>query len=163
MPADSAPAPLVDVQALPPKTGKPVRHVALPKAAAERAARDQLAEANALRTHGAYVEAAARYAEAAATAPDSLTAHAAHVARGDLALAILERPADAIFAYRAALRAHANGPLAPEAWYGLSRAYRATGDDLREREALETLYKLAPATTAGRAARARLEAFEHRP
>jgi tetratricopeptide (TPR) repeat protein len=163
MPANSAPEAPVEVLAQPPKSGKPVRHTALPKAAAERAARDQLAEANALRTRGAYVEAAARYAEAAATAPDGLTAHAAHVARGDLALSILERPADAIFAYRAALRAHANGPLAPEAWYGLSRAYRATSDDMREREALETLRKLAPDTTAGRAARARLQAFEHRP
>jgi tetratricopeptide (TPR) repeat protein len=159
----SAPAhePLIEPMA--PKTSRPARHIELPKPAAERAARDQLAEANALRTRGAYAEAAERYAEAAATAPDSLTAHTAHVARGDLALTILKRPADAVGAYRAALRAHAHGPLAPEAWYGLSRAYRAAGDAPNEREALEALCKLAPGTSAGRAGCTRLEALESPP
>lgn len=154
-PADEAPIaePVASPAATVPSPAAPASPT--PEIAPARAA-DLLLEGNRLRSQRRWDDAIRAYQSASRNHPRSTTAHVANVAAAELELEQRGRPAVAARLYRRALRARPRGPVAAEARVGIARAYRASGDETREREALRAVARHHGGSPAGTWARARL-------
>ncbi|HJL39799.1 MAG TPA: tetratricopeptide repeat protein [Myxococcales bacterium LLY-WYZ-16_1] len=125
------------------------------RAASRAAPVDLLAEANRRRRLGEWKRAASVYIQAARRASSPAIRQTAWVAVGDLRLESMNRPGDAVFAFRAAL--DVEGPLEAEALWGLGLALWRSGRPEEARRVWTRLVQTHPERAEARRARARLE------
>jgi tetratricopeptide (TPR) repeat protein len=139
-----------------PSAPRAPRAEAAVRPAQRAAARDAIAEANRLRGARRFSEAAVAYGRAAELVPGSEDAYVATVARAELLLERLGRPAEARSLYQAALAARPRGALLDEALVGMAESARLLGDGAGERGALMRLLRERPASPLRPRAEARL-------
>jgi ferric-dicitrate binding protein FerR (iron transport regulator) len=132
-----------------------------PPRAAETAARqpvrDLLGRARALRTQGAFREAADAYRAAYASDPHGAEGRTALVALGGLLLSELNDPAGALAAFDSYLTG--KGALAQEAEFGRIRALRALGRYESEKAAIQSFLVAHPEGPDAQVLRRRLESM----
>ncbi len=117
---------------------------------------DLLSRANQLRGQRRWREAAAAYQAVIARSSGNDGAYVAMLARAELLLDHLGRPAEALGLFQSALT-QPSGVLTEEAHYGIAASYRALGDIENERRALNVFlaahpHSLMRASAAGRLA-----------
>ncbi|HXI59737.1 MAG TPA: tetratricopeptide repeat protein [Polyangia bacterium] len=120
-------------------------------------AEDLLSGANQLRGQRRWREAAAVYQKVIVSFPETDGAYVAMLARAELLLDHLARPAEALLLFQRALARQPAGLLTEEARYGIAACYRAMGDIENERRALNAFlaahpHSLLRASAAGRLA-----------
>jgi hypothetical protein len=120
-------------------------------------AEDLLSGANQLRGQRRWREAAAVYQKVIVSFPETDGAYVAMLARAELLLDHLARPAEALLLFQRALARQPAGLLTEEARYGIAACYRAMGDVENERRALNAFlaahpHSLLRASAAGRLA-----------
>jgi tetratricopeptide (TPR) repeat protein len=120
--------------------------------------RDLLGRARALRTQGAFREAADAYRAAYASDPHGAEGRTALVALGGLLLSELNDPAGALTAFDAYLSEH-KGALAQEAEFGRIRALRALGRYESEKAAIQSFLVAHPEGPDAQVLRRRLESM----
>jgi hypothetical protein len=118
---------------------------------------DLLSGANQLRGQRRWREAAAVYQKVIVLFPETDGAYVAMLARAELLLDHLTRPAEALLLFQRALARQPAGLLTEEARYGIAACYRAMGDIENERRALNAFlaahpHSLLRASAAGRLA-----------
>lgn len=116
---------------------------------------DLLSRANQLRAQRRWQEAAAAYQAVIAGSSETHAAYVAMLARAELLLDHLARPAEALGLFQRAL-AEPAGVLTEEARYGLAACYRALGDVENERRALNVFLAAHPHSLMRVSAAARL-------
>ncbi|HEX3697872.1 MAG TPA: tetratricopeptide repeat protein [Polyangia bacterium] len=116
---------------------------------------DVLSLANQLRGQRRWRDAAITYQRVIATFPETDSAYVAMLARAELLLDHLDRPAEALGLFQRAL-AQPSGLLTEEARYGIATCYRALGDSGRERQALNAFLAAHPHSLLRASASARL-------
>jgi ferric-dicitrate binding protein FerR (iron transport regulator) len=120
--------------------------------------RDLLGRARALRTQGAFREAAEAYRAAYASDPRGAEGRTALVALGGLLLSELNDPAGALAAFDGYLSEH-KGALAQEAEFGRIRALRALGRYESEKAAIQSFLVAHPEGPDAQVLRRRLESM----
>jgi hypothetical protein len=146
---------------VPTATPAPVAATAPPRAAepgARAPARDLLGRARALRTQGAFREAADSYRAAYASDPHGAEGRTALVALGGLLLSELNDPAGALAAFDGYLNER-KGVLAQEAEFGRIRALRALGRYESEKAAIQSFLVDHPEGPDAQVLRRRLESM----
>ncbi|HVR64336.1 MAG TPA: tetratricopeptide repeat protein [Polyangia bacterium] len=123
--------------------------------ASAKSADDLLSRANQLRAQRRWHEAAAAYQAVVAGSSETHAAYVAMLARAELLLDHLGRPAEALGLFERAL-AEPSGVLTEEARYGLAACYRALGDVENERRALNAFLAAHPHSLMRASAAARL-------
>jgi tetratricopeptide (TPR) repeat protein len=123
--------------------------------ASGNSADDLLSRANQLRAQRRWHEAAAAYQAVVAGSSETHAAYVAMLARAELLLDHLGRPAEALGLFERAL-AEPSGVLTEEARYGLAACYRALGDVENERRALNAFLAAHPHSLMRASAAARL-------
>jgi tetratricopeptide (TPR) repeat protein len=153
----SKPAPRASAPVLVPPPAAPALEPAREQRAAPvRAAEDWFREGNRLRGAKRWKQADDAYSQAAHAASGN-SAYVAYVASAGVRLEHLHDARGALARYRAALQATAHGALDEEIRLGIADAYRALGDAVHEREALETFLREHPSSPLAEQARARLK------
>jgi TolA-binding protein len=145
------------VDAPAPEAEEPATHRAR---RAEALPEDLLQRANRLRAEGAFRAAQERYQEVFRRYPGSLSAYAAQVAAGALALEHLGQPGEARRLFEAALSARPTGALSLEALQGLAASHAALHQPTAERVTLLRLLRAYPDAPAAQRARARLRELD---
>ncbi len=121
-----------------------------------RAAIDRLARANELRAQKRWSAAEALYLDVLESKAGVQWSSAAALAAGELRLYQLGRPRAALSLFRRVLALEPSGALAEQARHGIALAYRAQGDRVRERDALDVFVRAHPASPMRERAEARL-------
>jgi ferric-dicitrate binding protein FerR (iron transport regulator) len=154
------PSPAANLPA-PATTPAPAAATAPPRAAepgARAPVRDLLGRARALRTQGAFREAADAYRAAYASDPRGAEGRTALVALGGLLLSELNDPAGALAAFDSYLGGQ-KGALAQEAEFGRIRALRALGRFESEKAAIQSFLVAHPEGPDAQVLRRRLESM----
>ena len=129
-------------------------------AVAPSRSRDLLDEANRLRAARRWQSAERVYGRVARDYPGSDECYAALIASATLRLEQLDRPEDALAAYKRALAMRPHGDLVEQARYGVAQAQRALGRTAAEIRALRSFLAAHPDSLRVRDARARLHEIE---
>jgi ferric-dicitrate binding protein FerR (iron transport regulator) len=133
---------------------------ATPRREEEAGADALLLRAGELRAARDWDGAAAAYREVVERFPDASQARTSLLSLGEIELAHLDRPADALSRFERYLVSWPGGSLAPEAEFGRARALGRLGRRAEEVQALRELIARHPGSLLAERARARLDALE---
>lgn len=164
------PPPVVREEAPPPPEAAPVAEAPAPTVPETRPAprptaepEDLLRRANERRAQGQWRAAESLYQRVLQASPGTESAYVALVASGGLRLEHLGDARGALRQYQQALRLRPAGSLSEEARHGVARAWRALGDTVQEKRALEDFLAAHPDSLRAESAKHRLAQLSAAP